>query len=103
MAMDNNGKKLKIGDVVMSGLDLYDFSGSEVPRIDAGELLEIDGIEDDMLTFTTVSDYLDFDSNNFEKISSGLSLKIVQKAAKHCEGKQDYRSCVKNIVKKFKK
>lgn len=64
---DAYGRRLRKGDTVKATMHLYDFSGSNDPRIRRGEKLKIDRIlPGGKLTFTTVSDYFDFESQNFE-------------------------------------
>jgi hypothetical protein len=69
-AYDHYGVILGIGSKVKAIEDLYDYSGSDEPAINEGEILEIDGIDKSgQLTFTTIRDYLSFDSGFFKRVN----------------------------------
>jgi hypothetical protein len=81
---DSEGNELKIGDKVRATIDLFDYSGSDTPSIEENELLEIDGIRDNNLTFTTIRDYLSFSGDFFVKVDDTKSKqKLIDEDIKH--------------------
>lgn len=66
-ALDANGVELKVGDKIRALTNLYCMALEGI-QIEENDLVVIDGIKEDRLTFTTHASYKDFESIYFVKV-----------------------------------
>jgi len=63
------GNKIYKGDTVEAGIDFFDFSGSNVPMLEAGERQKVEDITDGKIKLGGMRSYYSiFEPQDFEKV-----------------------------------